>query len=161
MEPKGSRTTGNSKNVKKSKYNKRNILFEGSVHASTSTNPPWVIWMPTDGTERLPRYRELEKLPKKVKKSKYNKRNILFEGSVHASTSTNPPWVIWMPTDGTERLPRYRELNKLGKKVKKSKYNGRNLLFEGAVHASTPPCTPWSLFSSKSAVSVPPARRPG
>jgi hypothetical protein len=48
-----------------------------------------------------------------------------------------------------EKLPHCRELEKLRKKVKKSKYNGRNLPFEGAVHASTPPCTPWSLFSSK------------
>jgi hypothetical protein len=68
--------------------------------------------MPTDGAERLPHYREVEKLRKKLKKAQYNKRNLLFGGSVHASISPNPPWVIWMPTDGTERLPHYRELEK-------------------------------------------------
>jgi len=38
------------------------------------------------------------------------------------------------------------------KNYKKRSKIERNLPFEGAVHASTPPCTPWSLFSSKSAV---------
>jgi hypothetical protein len=62
--------------------------------------------MPTDSAESLPRCRELEKLRKMVKKSKYNKRNILFEGAVHASTSPNLPWIVWMLTDSAESLPR-------------------------------------------------------
>jgi len=93
--------------------------------------------MPTDGAKRLPCYRKVKKLRKMVKNLKYNRRNFLFEGAVHARTSLCTPWFVLMGPQRAERLPCCGKLEKLRKMVKKSKYNGRNLLFEGAVHAST------------------------
>jgi len=50
--------------------------------------------MPREGAKRLPHCRELEKLRKMLKKSKYNRRNLPFEGDMHASTLPNPPWIV-------------------------------------------------------------------
>ena len=141
------------KMVKNLKYNRRNFLFEGAVHARTSPCTPWFVLMGPQRAERLPQRGKLEKLRKMVKKSKYNGRNLLFEGAVHASTSSKPRWIIWMPTDAAESLPRCRELEKLRKTVKKLNFNGTThygVLGMPAYHPTLPGSYKWGHNAPKS-----------
>ena len=66
------------------------------------------------------------------------------------STSYNPPWIVCMPTDDAERLPRCRELEKLRKMVKKSKFHRNHLLLWCSGQVRTSPYTPWLGLASKS-----------